>query len=138
MHRWASTAPAFTSPSDNLALRKPIKAVKMLRMQIDPAMCMKTKGAHDKMTGVLQNFERHFMQIGVSLRFQKRKMGESGPLAQGVGQGCAGSRARPMRIRRGEAADDKRSIGARLQRMRNEGITPEVAEKTGPACAYHD
>jgi hypothetical protein len=86
MHRWASTAPAFTSPSDNLALRKPIKAVKMLRMQIDPAMCMKTKGAHDKMTGVLQNFERHFMQIGVSLRFQKRKMGESGPLAKVSGK----------------------------------------------------
>jgi hypothetical protein len=28
----------------------------MLKMQIDPAMCMKTKGAHDRMTGVLQKF----------------------------------------------------------------------------------
>jgi len=90
MHRWASTAPAFTSPSDNLALRKPIKAVKMLKMQIDPTMCMKTKGAHDKMTGVSQNFEGHFMQIGGFLPFQKRKMGENGPFARGVGQRGAG------------------------------------------------
>jgi len=77
----------------------------MLKMQIDPAMCMKTKGAHDKMADVLQNLERHFMQIGVFLRFQKRKMGENGPFAQGVGQVCAGPRARPMRTRRGEVAD---------------------------------
>ena len=28
-----------------------------------------------------------------------------------------------------EGADDRRSVGARLQRMRNEGITPEVVEK---------
>ena len=69
MHRWASTAPAFTSPSDNLALRKPIKAVKMLRMQIDPAMCMKTKGAHDKMTGGLKNFSDILCKMTEFFRF---------------------------------------------------------------------
>jgi hypothetical protein len=70
MYRWASTAPALTFPSDNLALRKTRQAVKMLKMQIDPAMCMKTKGAHDKMTGVLQKSQRHFMQIDGFCRFK--------------------------------------------------------------------
>ena len=56
MYPWASTAPALTFHPDNLALRNAVKAVKMLKMQIDPAICMKTKGAHDKMTCVLQKF----------------------------------------------------------------------------------
>jgi len=73
MHRWTSTAPALTFHSDNLALRKPIKAVKMLKMQIDPTMCMKTKGAHDKMTGGLKNFSdilckmTEFFRIGIEI-----------------------------------------------------------------------
>ena len=70
MHRWSSTAPALTFLSDNLALRKLVKPIKMLKMQIDPTMCMKTKGAHDKMTGVLQKSQRHFMQIDGFCRFK--------------------------------------------------------------------
>jgi hypothetical protein len=52
-----------------------------------------------------------------------------------VSGGWIGQRQFPLGP--GSAADDKRSVGARLQRMRNESITPELAEKTGPACKHH-
>jgi len=69
MYRCKSTAPILTFSSDNLALRNPVKAVKMLKMQIDPAMCMKTKGAHDKMTGGLKNFSDILCKMTEFFRF---------------------------------------------------------------------
>ena len=78
MHRWTSTAPALTFHPDNLALRKPIKAVKMLKMQIDPAMCMKTKGAHDKMTGVLRNVSDILGQSTVFCCFKSERWENTG------------------------------------------------------------
>jgi hypothetical protein len=43
-------------PFRQFGAAKTLKPIKMLKMKIDPTMCMKTKGAHDKMIGVLQDF----------------------------------------------------------------------------------
>jgi hypothetical protein len=77
MHRWTSTALILAFPPDNLALRDPVKPIKMLKMQIDPAMCMKTKRAHDKMTGVLQKFSDILCKKTEFCRFQSEKKPEN-------------------------------------------------------------
>jgi hypothetical protein len=77
MHRWTGTAPTLTFPSDNLALRDPVKPIKMLKMQIDPAMCMKTKEAPDKMTGVFQNVRDILCKITDFCGFQSEKKPEN-------------------------------------------------------------
>jgi hypothetical protein len=43
MDPWASTVPAIVFHSDKLAVRESAETIKMLKMKIDPAICMKTK-----------------------------------------------------------------------------------------------
>ena len=53
MKFWASTAPASSSSS---AVARIGQIKKMLKMQIDPAMCMKTKDRKTKCRAVFENF----------------------------------------------------------------------------------
>lgn len=133
MQAWANTAPGLIPPSDNLALRKSSKAIKMLKMQIDPAMCMKTMGAHDKTPGVFQNLADILCKCAGFSGSKSEKQGENRSQAPG----CHFSPA-PVFGAGGEGPGDPGNNlgGLQCAEAGNEGISPEDAENKRTALRF--